>query len=190
MEIFYIWLIIVFITLIVLTILYLRNRTWEELLENKQREFNIVKKLKNKRSLYYQKAVTYASFTLLVSAVGINQLHPVNNDGLYYGSDRSYKMFEMNSDAENDENISATGCVDVNSAWVNSRADQDNDYLNKYDLGDIYLNEMTVEAYHVEVIALCGVDTTILIYELDEKMYVYITMFDSIYELKPLQKDK
>lgn len=186
MEIFYIWLVIVFITLIVLIILYLRNRIWEELLENKQREFNIVKKLKNKRSLYYQKAVTYASFTLLASAVGINQLHPVNNDGLYYGSDRSYKMFEMNSDAENDESISATGCIDVSSAWVNSRTDQDNDYLNNYDLGDIYLNEMTVEAYQVEVITLCGVETTIMIYKLDEKIYVYITMFDSTYQLQPL----
>ncbi len=182
MEIGYLWMILVFLALISLIILYFKNRAWEDLLENKQKEFNIKGQIKRKSSAVYQKAVTFASITMFVSVIG------ANNIGLFkFGSndssDRALKMYGTESD-QNSEMISESFvCDNIIEQWSNNDQKLKNRFLMDYDLKEIAEDNEQFEYMESFQIILCDIPTQVDVYQFNEEYYVYLDVIDQFYLL-------
>ena len=182
MEIGYLWIFLVFLALISLMILYFKNRVWEDLLENKQKEFNIKGQIKRKSSAVYQKAVTFASITMFVSVIG------AGNMGLFsFGSndsaDRALKTYGTESDQNSEMMLESFACDNINEQWANSDQKTDNRFLMDYDLKEIVESNEQFEYMESFQIILCEIPTQVDVYQLDEEYYVYLDIVDQFYLL-------
>jgi hypothetical protein len=182
MEIGYLWIFLVFLALISLMILYFKNRVWEDLLENKQKEFNIKGQVKRKSSAVYQKAVTFASITMFVSVLGANNMG-LFNFGSNDSSDRALKTYGTESDQNREMMLESFACDNINEQWANNDQKTDNRFLMDYDLKEIVESNEQFEYMESFQIVLCDIPTQVDIYQLDEEYYAYLDVVDQFYLL-------
>ncbi len=182
MEIGYLWIILVFLVLISLMILYFKNRVWEDLLENKQKEFNIKGQIKRKNSVVYQKAVTFASITMFVSVLGANNLG-LFSFGANDSSEQALKTYGTESDQNREMMLDSFACDNINDEWSNNDQKIDNRFLMDYDLNEIVEDNEQFAYMDSFQIILCDIPTQVDVYQFDDKYYVYIDVVDQFYLL-------
>ena len=167
-------------------VLFFQNRKWESLIEKKQNQFNKPRKLKNKKSVLYQRGIGTFSVCFVVVIINFNHVWTANHPSL---NDSNMMTFETYGSAADDSERKLTEGADQNlineeiiSAWQSNTENEDNYFLQNYDLAqriDIDLTTM-VDEFNLNQ---DDKQISVMIYQQENEYYAYFVDIDQIYLL-------
>ncbi|MEA5026546.1 MAG: hypothetical protein VB012_02670 [Erysipelotrichaceae bacterium] len=173
-----------FSALLVVFFMFYKNRKWERLIEIKQREFIQEKKLKNKKSLLYQRGV--GVFTVCLAASLIN----ANSMGLFANPKAAkettfYQSYGLVQDENtfDERTASDSACMTLADSWLANQETNVNYYLRSYLIGEPVSITDTDQLIDELQLDYCGTMLNVQIYQTQKGCLAYFPDLGQSYNL-------
>jgi len=167
-------------------VLFFQNRKWESLIEKKQNQFNRLAKLKNKKSVLYQRGLGAFSICFVIVIINFNHVWKINHPAL---KDSNMIPFESYGFATDDSERNSVNGIDqelsdedIFNAWQPNTDNKDDYFVQNYDLAqrvDVELMDSVDEFYLVQG----DKQIRVIIYQQENEYYAYFADPDEIYLL-------